>query len=89
MKVIITKEHAKDAQYLDLFNCPLARALRELFPFALIQVGGTAFHINDETYYFTEQEWDSDLMFDLQDGRIEYVELDIPTLKAPKYENAI
>lgn len=57
MKIELITEDFKGAQYYDIKDCPLCRALSRYFPKEEINVGGFAFKIEGEYYAFDSDIW--------------------------------
>lgn len=87
MKVAITKkdcfyEDGTKRDYVSIFSCPLHAALETFFSSKHFTVGGNAISFKDNytpMMYFDGDSWNSDVMDDLMDGKIQSVELELTT----------
>lgn len=69
MTVVITKKHTKGADYMDNYDCPLARAIKEQYPeFPLYHVLGHSLDdVTGRKYYFNLPHWQN-VAYSYRDG---------------------
>jgi len=69
-KVTITKTHIeRSSGYKSITNCPLAVALKEIFPNKEVCVGGTAVNIGSiEDIVFDNNLWDHEIYREMRDN---------------------
>lgn len=71
--VTITKKHCKDANFMDVYNCPLARAIREQLPeYPLDNVGGKYVRRKDNILdVFSVEDWNWTILDQIKEGKRE------------------
>ncbi len=83
MFVTITKEHCIDSDYSNIYNCPLAKALKEIM-FEDVIVGGTVVTTNNISYTFNDNSWNILIMEEILSDAIPSLTLEIPHLELIK-----
>ena len=87
MLVTITKEHfASATEYIDINNCPLAIAAKELFPGKLVSVGSSTLTLNHKrhliNWFINEEEISEEILSN--DGIADQMNLFISDAKQGK-----
>ena len=75
--VIIEKKHCEGADYMDSYDCPLVRVIKETYPELInVKVGGTVLNFNRRVdVLFNHENWNSEIMNQLISGKIKQVEI--------------